>query len=211
MTDPLTDKVAIVTGAGQGLGAFIAKTLAEAGAKVAVNDINPDRAERTAVQIREARGQAAAVVADVSNKFHCANLVETARAQWNRLDILVNNASVQPAATILKMDEWEWQRCLDVNLKGTFLMSQLCGRVMADENRERGGLIINISSTAGIEHPLPDKAAYCASMAGIIGFTRECAHEFAPYNINVYTIAASEAEPPNVTDKILSLCVHSFI
>jgi NAD(P)-dependent dehydrogenase (short-subunit alcohol dehydrogenase family) len=184
----LANKVTIVTGAGQGLGEAIAKTLAAAGARVAVNDINPDRAERVAAGIRAAGGQAIGVMADVANKFQCVHLVETTRAQWGQLDILVNNAGVEPVSSILQLDEWDWERCLNVNLKGTFLMSQLCGRVMADENKERGGVIVNISSIAGVEIPLMHRAAYCASKAGVVGFARECAREFAQYGIRVNTV-----------------------
>ena len=192
----LEGKVAIVTGAGQGLGQSIALTLAEAGANVAVNDLNPDRAERTAVQIRNQGGQALAVAADISNKFQCVHLVETTRAEWGRLDILVNNAGIEPVSSILTMDEWDWDRCLDVNLKGAFLMSQLAGRVMSDENHERGGAIVNISSIAGVETPLLHRAAYCASKAGMVGFARECAREFAQYGIRVNTIVPGVFETP---------------
>lgn len=184
----LDDKVAIVTGAGQGLGKAIAKTLAESGARVTVNDINPDRAERVVEEINHGGGQAIAVTADVSNKFQCVNLVETTRQEWGRLDILVNNAGIEPVSSILTMDEWDWDRCLDVNLKGIFFMSQLCGRVMAEENNRRGGVIVNIGSIAGLEIPLKDRAAYCASKAGIVGFSRECAREFAQYGIRVNTV-----------------------
>ncbi len=192
----LNGKVAIVTGGGQGIGAAAARALAEAGAKVAVNDINPDRADRVARAIEENGGTAIAVGADVANKFQCVNLVETTRAAWDRLDILVNNAAVVPVSSILKMDEWDWQRCLDVNLKGTFFMSQLCGRVMAEENRERGGVIVNIGSTAGVATPLADRAAYCASKAGIVGFARECAREFAAYGIRVNTVLPGLIDTP---------------
>lgn len=184
----LDNKVAIVTGAGQGIGKAIAEILAAAGARVAVNDINPDRAEKTAVAICEAGGQAIGIAADISNKFQCVHLVETTRKQWGQLDILVNNASVEPHSSILKTDEWDWQRVMDVNLKGTFFMSQLCGRVMADENQERGGAIVNIASIAGVSQPLPNRAAYCASKAGVVGFARECAREYAAYGIRVNTV-----------------------
>jgi NAD(P)-dependent dehydrogenase (short-subunit alcohol dehydrogenase family) len=184
----LEDKVAIVTGSGQGLGRAISETLASAGASVAVNDINPDRAREVAEAIKKEGGQAIPVPADVSNKFHCVDVVESTRTKWGRLDILVNNAGIEPVSPILEMDEWDWDRCLGVNLKGTFLMSQLCGRVMAEENSDRGGIIVNISSIAGVEIPLSSRAAYCASKAGIVGFARECAQEYAQYGIRVNTV-----------------------
>ncbi len=184
----LTGKVAIITGAGQGLGEAISKTLAKAGARVSVNDINPDRSERVSEEILKAGGEAIAVTADISNKYQCVHLVEETRTKWGVLDILVNNAGIEPVSTILDLDEWDWDRCIDVNLKGTFFMSQLCGRVMADENKDRGGAIVNISSIAGVEIPLANRAAYCASKAGMVGFARECAREFAQYGIRVNTV-----------------------
>jgi 3-oxoacyl-[acyl-carrier protein] reductase len=183
----LDNKVAIVTGAGHGEGAAIAHALAAAGARVAVNDVNPDRAERTAVAIRTAGGQAIGVTADVSNRFQASHLIETTRAEWGRLDILVNYAAVRPKAPLLKLDEWEWTRCLDVNLKGAFFMTHLCGRVMAEENQARGGgLIVNVGADAAVDHP---QAAYLASKAGLAAFAEAAAQELAPYNIRVVTVA----------------------
>lgn len=195
----LDNKVAIITGAGQGLGAAIAHALAAAGAAIAVNDINPDRAERVAAAIRANGGPAIGLHADVSNKFQCAHLIETTRATWGQLDILINNAAVKPKSTILKMDEWDWQRTLDVNLKGTFFMSQLVGRVMADENQTRGGVILNIASNAGWQTPLENYAAYAASKAAILGFTTECAREYAGYNIRVNALSPAENPAPSAT------------
>lgn len=199
MAKPLAGRVAIVTGAGQGTGASIATTLAQAGARVAVNDINPDLAERVAATINDAGGTALPIVADVSNKFQCVKLVETTRASWGRLDILVNDASVAPVAPILKLDEWDWVRCLDVNLKGTFFMSQLAGRVLADENRENPGVIVNVASVAGVVVPWEHRAAFCASQAGIVGFARECAREFARYGIRVNTVLTGVIAPTQET------------
>lgn len=196
MQQMLQDKVAIVTGGGQGIGAAVSHVLAAAGAKVTVNDLNPDRAERVAAAIRAAGGEALAIAGDVSNKFQCVNIIETTREAWQRLDILVNNAGIMPRAPILKLDEWDWNRCLEVNLKGTFFMTQLCGRVMADENEARGGVIVNVSATAGVAEPLPERAAYCAASAGIVGFARECAREFAQYGIRVNTVLPGVIETP---------------
>ncbi len=188
----LDGHVAIVTGAGRGVGAAIARALAAAAARVAVNDINPDRADRVAKEIADAGGQAIAVQADVSNKFQCVKLVEATRAQWGQLDLLVNAARVEPSSTILKMDEWDWNRCLDVNAKGVFFMSQLCGRVMNDSRR--GGAIVNVISQAGVGVPLEDRAAFCASQAAVMGFARECAREFAAYGVSVHTIVRGHEE-----------------
>ncbi|MCP4360879.1 MAG: SDR family NAD(P)-dependent oxidoreductase [Chloroflexi bacterium] len=206
----LANKVAIVTGAGRGVGVCIAQELGAAGVRVAVNDINPDRAAKTADQIVASGGQAVGIAADVSNKFQCAHLIETTRAEWGQVDILVNNAAVMPQAAILKMDEWDWNRCLEVNLKAPFFMSQLCGRVMADENQKRGGIILNIASTAGVFAPLSNRAAYCASKAGLVGFTRECAREFGAYGIKVAVLTPPEnpADEGALSQQIASLVVE---
>lgn len=191
MEKGLEQKVAIVTGAGRGLGGAIAHKLAAGGARVVVNDVNPDRAERVAAAIRDEGGEALALDADVSNKFQCVKLVEGTRAAWGRPEILVNHAHVMPFSSILKLDEWDWNRCMEVNLKGVFFMSQLVGRVIADSRETEptaGGSIVNVTSAAGIEIPLAGRAAYCASQAGIVGFARECAREYAQYGIRVNTV-----------------------
>lgn len=184
----LGEKVAIVTGAGRGIGRTIALSLGAAGIKVAVNDLNPDKAEQTADAIREAGGEALAVSADIGNKFQCVHIVESTREQWGRLDILVNATDIQPSASIIKLDEWDWDRCIEINLKAVFMMTQLVGRVMEWENAERGGLIVNIGSEAGVSVPLAGKAAYCAAQAGMVGFTRECAREFGAFGVRVEAI-----------------------
>lgn len=197
MEKQLNGQVAIITGAGGGYGRAIAEALAAAGARVAVNDVNPDRAQRTSDNIQSKSGISIAITADVANKFQCVHLIETTRQTWGRLDILVNAASVRPSVPVLKMDEWEWQRCLDVNLKGVFFMSQLCGRVMADENQARGGTIINL--VAGDDEKLraPGQAAFWASQAAVVGFTRQCDYEFGAFSVaaNVLTVMTGEARP----------------
>lgn len=200
MINGLANKVVIVTGAGHGAGAAIARALASAGARVIVNDINPDRAHRVAAEIRERGGAAIDVMADVSNRFQCVNLIETTRAEWGQVNILVNCASIAPAASVLKMDEWEWTRCLDVNLKSVFFMSQLTGRVMADQHQSGGdsGLIVNLITRR------PDaagRAAYVASQAAVAALGRACDNEFAPLGIRVHTLTAMES--PEETAAVL--------
>ncbi len=178
----LTGKCALVTGAGQGIGRAIALELARAGARVVCNDINPDTAGETVHLIRQAGGIALPSTADVADAHAVRWMVAETIAALGGLDVLVNNAGIEPKASILEMTEETWDRTLAVNLKAVFLTCQAAGRVM----RERGGgAIINISSIAGVHGPLPNAAHYCASKAGIYGFTKECAREFAAYNIRV--------------------------
>ena len=196
-TIDLSGKVAIVTGAGHGAGAAVARALAAAGARVAVNDINPDRAYRGAAELRDSGGAALGIQADVSNRFQCVHLIETTRAEWGRVDILINHANITPKATILRMDEWELMRVLDVNVKSVFFMCQLVGRVMADQNRadqNRGdqsradggkAVIVNL---AAAEPDDAGRAAYAATMGALPAFGRACAREFAPLGIRVHIL-----------------------
>lgn len=208
MNTDLSGKVAIVTGAGQPTGATIARTLAAAGARVALNDLNPDRIARLAAEIRQSGGQAIDITADVSNKFQCVNIVETTRAEWERVDILVNATTIEPAVSVLKMDEWEWMRCLEVNLKGVFLMSQLVGRVMDDQNRldataKPGGTIITIARPESTEQ---GRAAFNAGQAGVLAFGRACAREYEPLGIRVHTLIATSEDAPETAVEVLRLC-----
>ena len=193
----ISNQVALVTGAGRGIGRAVAIALADAGARVCVNDINPDAARATAGDIQNQGGQAFDYTADVSKKMQVGPMIEAVRDRWDRLDILVNNAGVEPKASVLELDEWDWERTLDVNLKGTFFCTQLAGRVMRDQG---GGVIVNIASIAGYKSPLPNASAYCASKAGVVGFTRECAHEFAAYNIRVNAVCPGVIVTP-MTEK----------
>jgi 3-oxoacyl-[acyl-carrier protein] reductase len=196
----LSNRVALVTGAGRGIGRSIALALAQSGARVCVNDINPDTAYATAGDILAAGGQAFDYTADVANKLQIGPMIEAIRDRWDRLDILVNNAGVEPKASVLALDEWDWDRTMGVNLKGTFLCTQLAGRVMRDQG---GGVIVNLSSIAGYKGPLADRSAYCASKAGVVGFTRECAREFAAYNIRVNAVCPGVIVTP-MTEKARS-------
>jgi NAD(P)-dependent dehydrogenase (short-subunit alcohol dehydrogenase family) len=130
-------------------------------------------------------------VADVANQMAVQTMIQAVLEAWGRLDILVNNAGVEPKATVLAMDEWDWDRTLAVNLKGPFLCSQTAGRAMKELG---GGVIINLGSIAGRAAGLRDRAAYTASKTGLLGLTRECAREFAAYNIRVNAVCPGVIE-----------------
>jgi NAD(P)-dependent dehydrogenase (short-subunit alcohol dehydrogenase family) len=180
-----TDKVVLVTGAGRGIGKAIAIAFAQAGARVAVNDINPESCAQTADEIRVSGRQALACHADVANKLAVQTMLIDVEDRWGRVDILINNAGVEPHQPILQLDEWDWNRTLDVNLKGAFLCSQSVGRMM---QKQGGGVIVNVASIAGRAAGLRDRSAYVASKTGLIGFTKECAREFAAHNIRVNAV-----------------------
>lgn len=178
-------QVALVTGAGRGIGRAIAFGLAQTGAAVAVNDIDPATAQATAQALTAAGHTAAAFPADVADPEAVTGLVAAISAQWGRLDVLVNNAGVEPTGPILDFALEDWQRTLAVNLTAPFLTCQAAGRVMRAQG---GGAIVNISSIAGRAAGLRNRAAYVAAKTGLVGFTRECAREFAAYHVRVNAV-----------------------
>lgn len=187
------------------------------------NDLNPDRAERTAQEIISAGGRGLGWQADVSNRFQVGSMIEALRDAFGRIDILVNAAGVFSPVPMPQLDEWDWRRIVDVNLTGAFFCCQLAGRVMADEG---GGVIVNIASTAGYPLPLPSGVGYVATKAGLIGLTRQAAQELARAGVRVNAVcpgsvaesAEQAASPPpanalrrwgtpeEVADVVLFLC-----
>lgn len=180
-----TDKVVLITGAGRGIGRAIAEGFAAQGAIIAANDINPVNLDETVERITSAGGRARGYVFDAAKRMPIQGLVSQVLDNWGRIDILINNAAVEPHASLLEMDEWDFHRTLDVNLAGPFFTMQLAGRAMREQG---GGVMVNIGSIAGRAHGLRNRAAYVASKMGLIGLTREAARELAAYNIRVNAV-----------------------
>jgi 3-oxoacyl-[acyl-carrier protein] reductase len=180
----LTDRVAIVTGAGRGIGRAVALSLAEAGVRVVVNSTGQTAAS-VAAEINAAGGQGLAVVADISSPAEAARLVEAALAEYGRLDILVNNAGINRDRLVMRMSDAEWDDVLRVNLTGVFLCTRA---VLKPMMKQRWGRIINMTSVVGLTGNA-GQANYAAAKAGIIGFTRSVAREVASRGITVNAIA----------------------
>lgn len=193
----LSGKVALVTGAAQGIGRAIALLLARNGADIVVSDINLEKAEETAKEIRAIGPKAVAVKVDVSNLSDVEHMVEGVLEELAKIDILVNNAGITRDKLLLRMTEEDWDAVLGVNLKGTFNCTKAVIRHMA---KQRSGKIVNIASVVG-EMGNAGQANYSASKAGVIGLTKTIAREYAPRGINVNAIAPGYIETP-MTDAL---------
>jgi NAD(P)-dependent dehydrogenase (short-subunit alcohol dehydrogenase family) len=193
MTDELTGKVAIVTGAGRNIGRAIALALADAGASILVN-ARSNRTEAGAVAREiEAKSRKALVhMGDVADAAHVQAMVDSAVKQFGRIDILVNNAGIAPENPAEHVREEDFDATLAVNLKGTFFTSQAAGRVMI---RQKRGKIINMGSQAGVA-ALPTESIYCMTKAGIAHLTRCLAVEWGKYNITVNAVAPTFIHTP---------------
>jgi len=188
----LLGKVALVTGAAQGIGRAIALLLAQKGADIVVSDINLEKAEETVREIETIGRRAMAIRADVANTNDVERMVEAILGRFGQIDILVNNAGITRDKLILRMTEEDWDAVLNVNLKGTFNCTKAVVRHMS---KQRRGKIVNIASVVG-EMGNVGQANYSASKAGVIGFTKTIAREFAQRGINVNAIAPGYIETP---------------
>ncbi|MBS7623497.1 SDR family oxidoreductase [Candidatus Bathyarchaeota archaeon] len=199
----LEGKVAIVTGSGRGIGKSIARLFIEEGAAVLINDLDEEAAQLTARELQAAGGKVSVVAGnpdgDVTNESSCLRIVEAAREDLGGLHILVNNAGTTLDRVIHKMDDRAWRFILDVNLKGTFLMTKA---VYDYFKRQRYGKIVNMSSMAGLGSNI-GQANYATSKSAVISFTKSVAIDLAPYNVCVNVLA------PGIIDTRLTRAIPS--
>jgi len=190
----LSGKVAIITGAGAGIGRSTALLFAKEGAKVVVADCDSERGAETVGIIREDGGEATFIQVDVSKAAGAERMARATVQTYGKLDILVNNAGIYMQADAVEMTEEDWDRILDVNLKGVFLCSKYC---IPEMIKGGGGSIVNIGSEAGIVG-IKNQVAYNVSKCGIIALTKSTAIDFAANNIRVNCVCPGTTETPLV-------------
>ena len=182
----LKDQVAVITGSAQGIGKTIAETFAKEGAKIVITDINIEKAQATADEIKNKYNvETVAIASNVTKLSDCENLMAQTLEKFQKIDILVNNAGITKDNLVLRMSEQEWDAVISVNLKGVFNSIKAVTKIMF---KQRHGRIINIASVVGIMGN-PGQANYSASKGGVIALTKTCAKEFSSRNILVNAIA----------------------
>jgi NAD(P)-dependent dehydrogenase (short-subunit alcohol dehydrogenase family) len=184
-SDESEGRVALVTGAGQGMGRAVAERLAAGGASLLINDLNGDAAELTAGAITSSGGQAFAVQGDVTSSADVRHMVDSCLDRYGALHILVNNAGILRSTHVIDIEEDEWDLVVEGNLKGTYL----CSRAVLPAMQGVGwGRIVNFSSSAGRQYSTLGGAHYTAAKAGVLGFTRHLAKEIADDGITVNAV-----------------------
>ena len=194
----LDEKTALVTGGAQGIGRAFAHALADAGASVAIVDVSLAKSEETAHELCAKGVDAVAIKADVTKPDEVNAMIDSIMAKWGKLTIGVNNAGIGQWVPSEEMSESDWDRMLDINLKGVFLCAQAESRVMIPAGY---GKIINTASMSGHISNTPQRqAAYNTSKAGVLHLTRSLAAEWAPFGIRVNSISPGYTRTQLVDD-----------
>ena len=205
----LGNKIALITGGGRGLGRAIALAFADAGADVAVASRTREQLDEVVREIRGRNRRGIAIEADVTSSASVAQMVETARKEFGRIDVLVNSAGLGWMSRLTQTDDDVWKLIIETNLTGTFYCCRDVARLMVEQ---KSGSIINIASVAGVKGP-PGLGAYAASKGGVIALTRVLALESVRHNVRVNAIApgyfrtdmnAAALDDPELGPKIIS-------
>ncbi|MGM0915093.1 MAG: 3-oxoacyl-ACP reductase FabG [Pseudomonadota bacterium] len=202
----LLERVAVVTGAGRGLGTAMARRLAEDGARVVIVDINGEDAERAVAALVQDGHEAVAEACDVTSRQQVAEVMQRVKERFGRLDILVNNAGITRDASFFKMTDDQWRTVLDVNLTSMFICTQEAARYMVEQ---QSGRVICISSLSGNEGNF-GQANYSAAKAGVIGFVKSLSKELARKGVLINAVSPGFIEsemtaqiPEKVRDKLI--------
>jgi NAD(P)-dependent dehydrogenase (short-subunit alcohol dehydrogenase family) len=192
-------RVALVTGAGSGIGRATALGFGREGALVAVGDLSLQKAEATAAEIVGLGGKAAALAGDVSQDADCRRMVAAAEERLGPLDVLVNNAGIGASGTVLTTDEATWDRLVAVNLKSVFLMSRAALERMVPRRR---GAIVNAGSIAGLRG-IPDRAAYVTTKFGVVGLTKAMAIDHVTDGIRINCVCPGTTDTPWISERLV--------
>lgn len=191
----MQDQVAVVTGGGSGIGRCVCLQLAERGARVAVLDISAEGAARVAQEVSDQGGQAVPFTVDITSNQQVCEAIAAVHDHWGRINILVNSAGIYKVGTIFEVSEADWDRMLNINLKGAFLV---CKAVAPYMRAQGSGAIVNVASISGRTKSRFAGPHYVASKAGIIGLTMCLANQLAEYGIRVNAVAPSTADTPMI-------------
>ena len=203
----LKDKVAIVTGAGSGIGKAIALAFVKEGARVTIADVNLEGAEKTAGEVEKLKGESLTIKADVSQGEEVDQIITKTEEKFGKLDILVNNAGIEILGTVEGISEQDWDRLISIHLKGGHNCTK---RAIPDIEKQGKGKIINIASVAAFV-AAPFLSLYSTSKGGIVAYTRSCAVELAPRKINVNAICPGFIQTAMTADYLESEGMRNMV
>lgn len=204
--EQLKDKVVMVTGGGRGLGEAICQVLAKAGANVVVADIKKEKAQQVASKIREDGLKATPLELDVADEKRALDAIRQTVSELGKMDVLINNAGVDVTIPIEEMNVSDWDRIIDVNLRGPFLLSKYA---LPHMRERKSGHIVNIVSTAA-KRTWPNASAYHASKWGLLGFTHALHTEARPHNVKVTALICGGMRTPFLLDRFPDIDLNNL-